>query len=985
MNNENIHILLDKNFESVNKIILSRQDAITGLLPASTAINAHGDYTDAWVRDNVYSILSVWGLSLSYKKYAPEHYRAHILKQSVVKLMRGLLMSMMRQANKVEAYKQSHNPLDALHAKYATDTGLAVVGDDEWGHLQLDATSLFVLMIAQMTASGLSLIYTLDEVAFVQNLVHYISRTYATPDYGIWERGNKINHGTAEINCSSVGMAKAALEAMSGFNLFADCNSLEGVIHVVANDIARSRSTLKSILPRESDSKETDAALLSIIGYPAYAVEDEQLVKKTRDKIVNKLAGEYGCKRFLLDGHQSSIEDASRLHYDPSELHEFTDIESEWPLFFTYLLLDALMRKDEKAINLWKNKLEPLFVEEDGVKLLPELYIVPVENIEAEKANPKSQKRVANENLPLVWAQSLYMLSEMILEGILEINDIDPLSRREIIGKSVTTTPLVCIISENQAVKDHLKAFNVDSETLQEIEPICCMHASELSKIHSLLGKNDKLGLSGRDLPTPRTVTTSRLHILDGKTTLFFPYYFDPEAFYFVFDNNLLVEHYISSLRFAASSWTQDKRPIIAFLVREDMLRDHTKEIIIKFLLELQSDSCQTVNTQNVKAESLIELAQTERIDSLKALQLEELIVHGVGKNKEEYELAAISHDWTQVRIVAQKNEKYDIRIEDALIDILIAQKRLAVGRAYSVDAIISEPEKASDIVQTISKYCGENSAEKVLTQEIILHLGHLVRIEPELFTNMLTLRTWDCIQLLVGHVSQEKSLSLGDAYEELLKYAPYGIYDTLRFIFKSYAQEVKKLKELENFCVLGAKNLDTSIPKRNEHNEVSDWALWREKVARIGTLSETFYEDIWNILKQCKGLVIGDKYSTQSRIGSELTLETTIGERSFELKIDALLQSISIPAYKKLNIELIETLVELFLANPKLYIQNDLVLDVLIGHAVRISWMKENTQKEYYECKGEAWSAFYKLSVDEVQENFVEAFSFLMKEEDLK
>jgi hypothetical protein len=984
MNNENINILLDKNFDSINKIILSRQDAITGLLPASTAINAHGDYTDAWVRDNVYSILSVWGLSLAYKKYAPEHYRAHILKQSVVKLMRGLLMSMIRQSNKVEAYKQSNNPLDALHAKYATDTGLAVVGDDEWGHLQLDATSLFVLMIAQMTASGLSLIYTLDEVDFVQNLVHYISRTYSTPDFGIWERGNKINHGTAEINCSSVGMAKAALEAMSGFNLFPNTKSLEGVIHVVANDIARSRSTLKSLLPRESDSKETDAALLSIIGYPAYAVEDEKLITKTRDKIVNKLAGEYGCKRFLLDGHQSSIEDASRLHYEPSELHEFTDIESEWPLFFTYLLLDALMRKDEKAINLWKSKLEPLFVEEDGVKLLPELYIVPVENIEAEKANPKSQKRVANENLPLVWAQSLYMLSEMILEGILEINDIDPLLRREIIGKEVNTTPLVCIISENQAVKDHLKTFNVESETLQEIEPICCMHASELSKIHSLLGKNDKLGLSGRDLPTPRTVTTSRLHILDGKITLFFPYYFDPEAFYFVFDNNLLVEHYISSLRFASSSWTQDKRPIIAFLVREDMLRDHTKEVIIKFLLDLQSDSYQAVKTQNVKAESLTQLAQTEKIDSLKTLQLEELIVYGVGKNKEEYELAAISHDWTQVRIVAQKNEKYDIRIEDALIDILIAQKRLAVGRAYSVDAIIDQPKKASEIIGTISKYCGENSAEKVLTQEIILHLGHLVRIEPELFTNMLTLRTWDCIQLLVGHISKDKSLSLGDAYEELLRYAPYGIYDTLRFIFKSYSQEVKKLKELENFCVLGARNLDFTLPKRNQPSEVTDWALWREKVARIGTLSESFYQDIWNILKQCKGIVIGDKYSTQSRIGSELTLETTVGERSFELKIDSLLQSIAIPVYKKLNIELIETLVELFLANPKLYIQNDLVLDVLIGHAVRISWMKKNIEKEYDECKGEAWSDFYKLSVQEVEENFIEAFSFLMKEEDL-
>ena len=985
MNNEDINILLDKNFDSVNKIILSRQDPITGLLPASTAITAHGDYTDAWVRDNVYSILSVWGLSLAYNKHSPEHYRAHILKQSVVKLMRGLLMSMMRQANKVEAYKISHNPLDALHAKYATDTGLAVVGDDEWGHLQLDATSLYVLMIAQMTASGLSLIYTLDEVDFVQNLVHYISRTYSTPDYGIWERGNKINHGTAEINCSSVGMAKAALEAMSGFNLFPNSKSQEGVIHVVANDIARSRATLKGLLPRESDSKETDAALLSIIGYPAYTVEDKDLVQKTRDKIINKLAGNYGCKRFLLDGHQSSIEDSSRLHYEPSELFEFADIESEWPLFFTYLLLDALMRKDEKAINMWKNKLEPLFVEEDGVKLLPELYIVPFENIEAEKVNPKSQKRIANENLPLVWAQSLYMLSEMILEGILEINDIDPLSRRENIGKQLTTTPLVCIICENDGVKEHLRGFNIETQTLNEVKPLHCMHASELAKIHSLLGKNEKLGLSGRDLLTARTVTTSRLHILDGTGILFFPYYFDPKAFYFGFDNNLLVEHYISSLRFAASSWTQEKKPIIAFLVREDMLRDHSKEVIIQLLLELQSDSCSSVKTQNVKAESLLELAESERIDSIKAMELEELVVHGVGKNKEEYELAAISHDWAQVRIIAQKNEKYDIRIEDALIDILIAQKRLAVGRAYSVDAIISEPKKASEIIQTISKYCGGNNAEKVLTQEVILHLGHLVRREPELFTNMLTLRTWDCIQLLVGHVSKEKSLSLGDAYEELLKYAPYGIYDTLRFIFKSYAQEVKKLKELENFCVLGAKNLDTSIPKRSEPSEVNDWALWREKVAMIGTLSETFYEDIWNILKQCKGLVIGDKYSTQSRIGSELTLETTVGERSFELKIDSLLQSIAIPVYKKLNIELIETLIELFLANPKLYIQNDLILDVLIGHAVRISWMKENAEKEYDDYKGEAWSAFYKLSVQEVQENFIEAFSFLMKEEDLK
>jgi len=336
---------------------------------------------------------------------------------------------MMRQKEKVEHFKYSLDPKDALHAKYNTNTGLPIVGDYEWGHLQLDATSLYLLMLTQMIASGLKIIFTLDEVNFVQNLVHYISKTYCTSDFGIWERGHKINTGTTEINSSSVGMAKSALGAISGFNLFGDSVCKEATIHVVPSDIARSRFTLSELLPRESSSKETDAALLSIIGYPAYAIEDEKLLKKTKNKILKKLEGNYGCKRFLLDGHQSALEDSSRLHYEKSELKKFENIESEWPLFFTYLLLDATMREDHKEIKYYSKKLEPLFVEQNGQKLLPELYYVPKDLIEKEKENPKSQKRLPNENIPLVWAQSLYYLSSMIKDGILNVNDIDPLNR----------------------------------------------------------------------------------------------------------------------------------------------------------------------------------------------------------------------------------------------------------------------------------------------------------------------------------------------------------------------------------------------------------------------------------------------------------------------------------------------------------------------------------------------------------------------------
>ena len=72
---------LEHHYASVERIILQRQDAVTGLLPASTAVNAHGDYTDAWVRDNVYSILCVWGLALAYRKQNPDHVRTLTLLQ----------------------------------------------------------------------------------------------------------------------------------------------------------------------------------------------------------------------------------------------------------------------------------------------------------------------------------------------------------------------------------------------------------------------------------------------------------------------------------------------------------------------------------------------------------------------------------------------------------------------------------------------------------------------------------------------------------------------------------------------------------------------------------------------------------------------------------------------------------------------------------------------------------------------------------------
>lgn len=172
---------------------MSHQEPVTGLFPASDT------NPDAWIRDNVYCILAVWGLSMAYKKIADQdedRAKYYELEQSCVKLMRGLLNAMMNQKDKVEKFKVTQNPLDSLHAKYSSLSGQPVVGDSEWGHLQIDSVSLYLLVLAQMTASGLQIIFSLDEVSFIQNLVFYIESAYCIPDYGIWERGDKTNHGT---------------------------------------------------------------------------------------------------------------------------------------------------------------------------------------------------------------------------------------------------------------------------------------------------------------------------------------------------------------------------------------------------------------------------------------------------------------------------------------------------------------------------------------------------------------------------------------------------------------------------------------------------------------------------------------------------------------------------------------------------------------------------------------------------------------------
>ena len=234
----------------VKRHLLRYQAVSTGLFPSVSSEKNVGS-----VRDTLYCCMATWSLHQAYKKINDDKGKCYELGQCTVLGLQGILSCWMRQAKKLESFKANQNPDDALHVIFDMKTFGEVQNSHKYPHLQLDVVSLYLLFLVQAIASGLQIIGTQHEVAFVQNLVFYVERAYRTPDFGMWQRGSVYNNGEPEVNASSIGMAKAALESINGFNLFGENGANWSVIYVDIDAHNRNRSIFETILPRESGSK----------------------------------------------------------------------------------------------------------------------------------------------------------------------------------------------------------------------------------------------------------------------------------------------------------------------------------------------------------------------------------------------------------------------------------------------------------------------------------------------------------------------------------------------------------------------------------------------------------------------------------------------------------------------------------------------------------------------------------------------------------
>lgn len=103
----------------------------------------------------------------------------------------------------------------------------------------------------------------------------------------------------------------------------------------------------------------------------------------------------------------------------------FEKIECEWPLFFCYLILDYCFQGNKELAEEYAAELDKIIIKtDDGMKLVPELYAVAPENVDKEYALPGSQERIALGRCPFMWAQSLFILGQLLQEVRISIYSV---------------------------------------------------------------------------------------------------------------------------------------------------------------------------------------------------------------------------------------------------------------------------------------------------------------------------------------------------------------------------------------------------------------------------------------------------------------------------------------------------------------------------------------------------------------------------------
>jgi len=332
---------------------LERMRGANGLYLASPS----ADYSKAWLRDNVYEVMP-------YADKATHHYE---------ETYRSLISILRHHEWKIDAIiRQKPTDRDAyIHARFHPETFEEFA--EPWGNKQNDATGAIMWGIAQGIKYGKNILRDERDRRLIRKLIdmHVALRYWEDADNGMWEENE-------EVHASSVGAVVGGLRALRevGFD-------------VPDHAIRPGEDALARLLPRESVTKETDLALLSLIWpYRVVTPEQRRAILSTLEK---KLLRERGVIRYEGDSYYSRRAETHGRD-QPREFY-FGD-EAEWTFGLPWLsLVYREMGWHERADHF----LDRAYRVQNELGSMPELYY--------------AKSGEWNPNTPLGWSNAMFIMA----------------------------------------------------------------------------------------------------------------------------------------------------------------------------------------------------------------------------------------------------------------------------------------------------------------------------------------------------------------------------------------------------------------------------------------------------------------------------------------------------------------------------------------------------------------------------------------------
>ncbi|MGB9748888.1 MAG: glycoside hydrolase family 15 protein [Candidatus Woesearchaeota archaeon] len=297
-------------------------------------------YNRIWLRDNIYQAL---GLEKINMKEAVKTYRAilKILKKYEWKIDKAII-------------SKPKTKQDYIHPIYTPEMSEI---NQEWGFKQNDAIGALLFKIGDLELKGKRILRSKKDRQIMQKLVYYLASIeyWKDTDNGIWEEHE-------ELHASSIGACVAGLKKISK------------IVYVPKYLIKNGELSLKKILPRESETKEVDMALLSLI-YP-YNVVSKKMAATILKNVESNLVRNKGVIRYIGDKYY------------------FRGKEAEWTMGFPWLaIIYRNFNNPEKYAHYMRKTIEVMNANSE----LPELYF--------------GDSNEHNENTPLGWSQALFIVA----------------------------------------------------------------------------------------------------------------------------------------------------------------------------------------------------------------------------------------------------------------------------------------------------------------------------------------------------------------------------------------------------------------------------------------------------------------------------------------------------------------------------------------------------------------------------------------------